>query len=548
MNRHLDYLRDKFSSLLFGYFVVSLILYLPSWIGLLPPLERALQHVHGFSIGKILYCLLPLSMWFYARLARYPWNILFFYLLIEAWKHLLRIILNLRDVLHPFGVLVLPIVILSSLCLYMVYKMYVKVRCMAKLQSELEERIGSFGQRDPLLLRGMMVLWILFSYSAIAVDLRQNTLETFQLQPHEVHSSGKYIQDLAASPDGKLLAVGTPWSLSVWDVGQQRRVWYGKEVASTRVRFSPDGKYLAAYGGEGSHEDKEGVLNVLEVNGFHRLPPIRWSQGESSSLKENVKRRIHSAAFRSDGSSLLIAWDYSEGPLFCTEVDPQTGHVLRSKKIEVKDFVKSGFDDYLPLESAFFSPDASHMLLLDWESQGRSDDRFFWFDTQNWESKELRTKEYNSETVMNGEDRATASLRLSLEGNRIRFFASTRGYGNDWRFVLLDLDPETQKENILSVSPGGKLWADFSLSPDGRRAAFLGPGETERELGRKAGLTVVRIVDLETGVSWLTPLKFKSKWSGIHVQRVVWLTNDTLAVGLESSIGFFIASADKAKP
>ena len=149
---------------------------------------------------------------------------------------------------------------------------------------------------------------------------------------------------------------------------------------------------------------------------------------------------------------------------------------------------------------------------------------------------------------MNGEDRATDSLRLFLEGNSIRFFASTRDYGNDWCFVLLDLDPETQKENVLLTSPGGALWADFSLSPNKKRVALPGPGETERELGSKAGLTVVRIADLETGKSRLLPLKFESEWSGIHVERVVWLTNDTLAIKLEGSIGFFIASVDKAGP
>ena len=79
------------------------------------------------------------------------------------------------------------------------------------------------------------MLWILFSYFAMAVDLRQNSPKLLQLPLHEVHAKGKYIQDLSASPDGKLLAVGTQWSLSIWDVGQQRRIWCGSGKAIVSV-------------------------------------------------------------------------------------------------------------------------------------------------------------------------------------------------------------------------------------------------------------------------------------------------------------------------
>ena len=540
--------RNSFSALLFGYFIVTLILYLPPWIGLLPPLERALQHIRGFTIGKTLYCLLPLSVWIYSRFTRSPWNVIFLYLLLEGGKHILRLIPNLRDVFSPFGIIVLPIVVLSAVCLYMVYKMYIKIRRLAELQKESDNRDGEpSGPKDPLLLQGAVMLWILFSYFAMAVDLRQNTLELFQLPIHEVHAKDKYIQDLSASPDGKLLAVGTQWSLSIWDVGQQRRIWYGKDMGATRVRFSLDGRYLAAYGGEGSHEREEGVVNVLEVDGFRKLPPIQWPQEVSLPQGEKARRRVHSAAFRPDGNGLLIAWDYSQGPLFCMEVDPRTGHVLHTQTLDVRKLVNLDVDDRLPLESAYFSPDASRMLLLDWAALGMKDERFLWFDTRTWESKELRTKEYEAETVMNDEDRATADFRLSLENNRLCFFASTRGkYGEDWHFVLLGLDPETQKENMLLTAPEGG-WIDFSLSPDGKRAAFVGPNEIRKKLGEKAGLTLVRIADLGTGESRLIPLKFDSEWPGIYVQRVMWLTNDTLAIGLTSSMGFFIASADQAK-
>ena len=76
--------------------------------------------------------------------------------------------------------------------------------------------------------------------------------------------------------------------------------------------------------------------------------------------------------------------------------------------------------------------------------------------------------------------------------------------------MLLGLDPETQKENVILTAPGGG-WTDFSFSPDGKRAAFVGPDEIEQEQGKKAGLTLVRVADLGTGESRLIPLKFNSK-------------------------------------
>ena len=135
-----------------------------------PPLERALQHIRGFTIGKTLYCILPLSVWIYSLFARSPWNVIFLYLLLEGWKHILRLIPNLRDVFAPFGLIVLPIIVLSAACLYMVYKMYIKICRLAKLQKESDNRgKDPSSLKDPLLLQGAVMLWILFSYFA-AVD------------------------------------------------------------------------------------------------------------------------------------------------------------------------------------------------------------------------------------------------------------------------------------------------------------------------------------------------------------------------------------------
>ena len=64
------------------------------------------------------------------------------------------------------------------------------------------------------------------------------------------------------------------------------------------------------------------------------------------------------------------------------EVDPRTGHVLHTQTLDVRKLVNLDVDDRLPLESAYFSPDASRMLLLDWAALGMKDERFLWFNTQ----------------------------------------------------------------------------------------------------------------------------------------------------------------------
>lgn len=65
-----------------------------------------------------------------------------------------------------------------------------------------------------------------------------------------VISSGQWVQSVTYSPDGAVLATGTSWSESsaqIWDARTGERI--GELVAENnvgRVRFSPDGKWIAA--------------------------------------------------------------------------------------------------------------------------------------------------------------------------------------------------------------------------------------------------------------------------------------------------------------
>jgi WD40 repeat protein len=75
------------------------------------------------------------------------------------------------------------------------------------------------------------------------------------------------LHDLAFSPDGKHLAGVSNWRLHVWEVAT------GKPAAAAaldaglfkRIAYSPDGRRVAAAGGQGSVDDGKGILRVYDV-------------------------------------------------------------------------------------------------------------------------------------------------------------------------------------------------------------------------------------------------------------------------------------------
>jgi WD40 repeat protein len=122
---------------------------------------------------------------------------------------------------------------------------------------------------------------------------------------------------LAISPDGKRLAAGggdwfKPGELKVWDLGT------GKVVHDLRghvhpvfgVAFSPDGRRLASCSGDGLNPDKPGQLKVWDVD----------SGAEVLSLSGH-QALVNAVAFSPDGRRLaaidsfnhLIVWDAGPG-------------------------------------------------------------------------------------------------------------------------------------------------------------------------------------------------------------------------------------------
>jgi WD40 repeat protein len=76
-------------------------------------------------------------------------------------------------------------------------------------------------------------------------------------QRAELVGAPPYIEELAFSPDGRLLACGCGWSdniVRVWDLAQEGKLHFlkGHEGSVTSLAFSPDGRLLASAGRETS--------------------------------------------------------------------------------------------------------------------------------------------------------------------------------------------------------------------------------------------------------------------------------------------------------
>jgi WD40 repeat protein len=157
----------------------------------------------------------------------------------------------------------------------------------------------------------------------------------------QVVSSRRDIETLAASPTGRLFAVGGSFGLSVWDAETRRSVaeWRrhknrSPETDVLSVAFSPDGSLLAS-----GHDDGEVVVWGVPA----------WKR----RLGFHVARGAGSIRFSPDGKVLACAsiervlsfWDPATGKRLLSFADPNTGKPLRSR---------AGHDG--PVASLAFSP------------------------------------------------------------------------------------------------------------------------------------------------------------------------------------------------
>jgi WD40 repeat protein len=168
---------------------------------------------------------------------------------------------------------------------------------------------------------------------------------------HTITAAGNGSCFLAFSPDGLLLAGAGPggkvilWNTDTWEpvrtlvpAGDQSPT---REVATFRVAYSPDGRYVA--GGDG--DDDRGIITLWDAGTGQRLPTLSGHRGGIKSLDFSPDcQRLASTA---DDRTLRV-WDVASGALVYRFEPPRT-----------------------TLFQAVFSPDGRYLAVgsgdMDWE-------------------------------------------------------------------------------------------------------------------------------------------------------------------------------------
>ncbi len=147
------------------------------------------------------------------------------------------------------------------------------------------------------------------------------------------------IQSMSFSPDGHSLASASSSEAVLWDVTSGRVLKHLSGKASNAVTFSPDGKTVSWYNGNGV------VINRLDISSGHHLEPLR---GHGST--------VNSIAFSPNGLTMASAssdstvklWDVASG----RETNTLRGHFGR-------------------VNSVRFTPDGHHLISAGSDSTAR---------------------------------------------------------------------------------------------------------------------------------------------------------------------------------
>jgi WD40 repeat protein/class 3 adenylate cyclase/energy-coupling factor transporter ATP-binding protein EcfA2 len=170
-------------------------------------------------------------------------------------------------------------------------------------------------------------------------------------------SGASTVTDLAFSPDGRLLAVGTlpdpptPSQVQLWDVASRRRVGAFKSEGQTRPQFSPDGKTVAAHDGRG------GVI-LWDVAG-------RRQRGKTIPADTTGEQSHAIAAFSPDNRTLITGDRLGRIRFW----DPATGKLLAKPLLTHADIV---VDFAFSPDGAFVASASTDGNVLLWDVARRS--------------------------------------------------------------------------------------------------------------------------------------------------------------------------------
>ena len=536
-----------------------------------------------YLISRLPYYLIPIIALTWLTLSRYSRSALFFTL----WMGLIGIV---NHGLAAFRFFRLPILFfrfgreaslnisaVAALILAVVFAgvsffiFWFSKRLLKNHESKIKYLLKAGLALILLLLFHISPFYVDNEYSKFAAERKIVRFPEGAYRPVTLLHADSNIQYMAGSPDGKLLAIGTEKSLSVWDAETRECIWSDASLRKVRrIRFSQSGKYLAA-GGRGVPEGSSDIA-VYEVEGFKRLPGVELP--EEDLTKEKL---FHDFAFRPDENSLLVAWhknwDWEQMPggyrgeeakairksettimpeyielakkdLVCTELSLEEQGKNFSKTIKN---LSTQYD--LPLLGGIhFSPSASYLIYpnhyLIRSTVERN--RLYLMDTRKWSEEEIMLSDRYSIFVGVGTS-DWYELEFSRDEKEVYFLCKGgTDIANTGKIspghMLVKLNLETKKtEEIFKIPHRREMrtnsaWGRITLSPDGEEIALL--VVTEIDYYERSGKQVIlRIIDLKTEESRL--IAYPHTGESEFGRNFVWLSEMTAAVFLREDINEF---------